>query len=120
MTETKTPRRELTDIDSIGLVQRLAKLQAQSDEIAGEIESLKTELRDRLDIGDYTLDGRPAVRITQTRRLDVDKAAGMLPVELRELARSTSYDVRKLREYLAPAFIAECMVETGNPSVRVL
>lgn len=118
MTTTTQPIADL-DADRARVVARLAELQANAAEIATEVESLKAELR-ALPPGDFAINGRPALRITATRRFDAEAGAGLLSVEQRKEALTVSFDAAKVKRHLTEVEIEECMVVTGNPKVQVL
>lgn len=107
------------DVDTARLVSHLADLNAKIAELTAEAEGMKAELRS-LTAGDYTLDGRPALRIIPTRRFDVDKALGYVPEPLRAECYTTAADPKKVKQYLAPALADACMVDAGKPKVVIL
>lgn len=105
-----------TDAD---LVRRLAELQAQIAELTDIAEGIKTELR-TLPPGDHTVDGRPALRIIPTRRFDPKIGITLVPEVLREQCYTTDLDPAKVKEFLPPALLDTCMVESGKAKVSVL
>lgn len=107
------------DTDTARIVARLAELQATISDLSAEAEALKAELRS-LPAGDHDIDGRPALRIVPTRRFDAEKALELVPDPLRGECHVTVVDPKKVREYLAPALVDACMVESGKPRVTVL
>lgn len=107
------------DTDTARLVASLADLNAQIADLTERAEVLKAELR-ALPPADYTIDGRPALRITPTRRFDPEKGLQLVPEDLRESCYSKVVDAKKVREYLAPALADACMVDAGKPKVTVL
>ena len=119
MTTTDQTQPASLDTDAARIVARLADLQAKINDLTGEAEALKAELRS-LNPGDYAIDGRPALRITPTRRFDADKALEYVAEPLREKCYSTVVDAKKVKEYLPPAVADLCMVEAGKPKVTVL
>jgi hypothetical protein len=107
------------DTDTTRLVAKLADIQARIADLSADAESIKAELR-QLPPADYTIDGRPALRITPTRRFDPTKGLEFVPEPLRGQCYSTVVDASKVREYLAPALVEMAMVDAGKPKVTVL
>lgn len=120
MTTTPTTQ-TVTDLDAdrARIVSRLADLQATAAEIGSEVESLKAELRS-LPAGDFAINGRPALRITATRRFDVEAGAALLSHDQREAAKVVTFDAAAIKRHLTEVEIEECMVVSGNPKVQVL
>lgn len=117
-TDQTQPTAEL-DVDTANLVARLADLNAKIADLNTEAEAIKAELRS-LTPGDYTHGGRPALRVVATRRFDPVKGFELVPEALRPNCYTQEIDAKKVKEYLAPALLEACMVESGKPRVTVL
>lgn len=100
-------------------LSRLVDLQAKIADYSSEAESLKAELRN-LEPGDYTLDGREALRIIPTRRFDAASAALRLPEDIRTKCLKVDYDAAEVRKHLTPVEVEEFMVASGKPKVTLL
>lgn len=107
------------DADTGRIVAHLADINARIADLTSQAEALKAELR-ALPPADYDIDGRPALRITPTRRFDPAKGLELVPEALRDQCYSTVVDAAKVREYLAPALVDACMVDAGKPKVVIL
>lgn len=107
------------DTDTARIVAKLAETNARIADLNSQAEALKAELR-QLPPADYDIDGRPALRITPTRRFDPSKGLELVPEPLRDQCYSTVVDAAKVRTYLAPALVEMAMVDSGKPKVTVL
>jgi hypothetical protein len=107
------------DTDTASIVAALADVNARIADLTAQAESLKAELRN-LPADDYSIDGRPALRITPNRRFDAVKALELVPEPLRPNCYSQVVDPAKVKEYLAPALVELAMVEVGKAKVSVL
>lgn len=105
--------------DTARIVAQLADINARIGDLNAEAEALKAELR-QLPPDDYSIDGAPALRITSTRRFDIDAAALLLPPEERQNCLAVSYDAAKVKDNLTPAQVEACMVVAGKPKVALL
>lgn len=119
MTTDQTQHVTDLDVDRTRIVTRLVDLQATAAELGAEIEALKAELRD-LPAGDFAINGRPVLRITPTRRFDVNAGAALLSAEQRADAAVVTYEAQKIKRHLTEVEIDECMVVAGKPKVTVL
>jgi hypothetical protein len=97
-------------------LRRLLDLNARITELAGEAESLKAELR-VLPPGDYTLAGRPALRIQPQRKFDPQSGYALLDETAKHAALSVSIDAAKVKRQLTPDQLEACMVPSGQPKV---
>ena len=107
------------DTDTANIVAKLADLQARIADLTGQAEALKAELRS-LPPGDHTIGGQPVLRIIPTRRFDPAKALELVPEPLRDQCYVRTLDAAAVKQYLAPALVETCMVESGKPKVAVL
>lgn len=101
------------------LVARLADLQSRVSELTEQAEEIKAKLRANLDIGAYSIDGRPAVTITSTRRFSPTRAITVLPVELLALCQVSTVSAERARAVLPPAIFESCQEVSGKPQVRL-
>lgn len=107
------------DTDTTRILSRLADLNATIADLSSQAESLKAELRS-LPAADYTVAGRPALRIIPTRRFDVNKAAGLLGEVDRQKCLTVTFDAALVKRHLTDIEVDECMVENGKPKVVLL
>lgn len=116
-----TTEHQLTELDPtrVTMLTRLLDLNARIADLTTEADALKQELRN-LQPGEYAVNGQPAVRIARTRRFDPEKGLLLVPGPLHADCYSTVLDAAKVKKYLAPALLDTCMVEVGQPQVRVL
>ena len=110
----------LDDTDTAQLIERLHAVSADIAELQGVADTLKGELRDRLTVGTYSMNGSDVLAIRPNRRLDLERAVALIPEQLREACRADTYDAKKVRQYLAPALLESVMVEVGEPRVVLL
>lgn len=99
----------------------LAKLTATLEQIAQltvDAETYKAQLRTKLAPGAYTIGGRPALSITQTRKFNADRAAEMLPPDMLAAVSRPMVDTKLAKEMLPPALYQLCSVESGKPTVK--
>jgi hypothetical protein len=109
-----------TTTDQIAALARdYRKLDTARAAIEARQADIKTRVRDLMSVGQKVdVDGK-AVTLTAQRKLNVDLAASYLPTELRAQCLVETYDVKALRQYLAPTVIEACMVESGAPRVTL-
>lgn len=106
------------DPDTAATLAKLVATLEQIRQLTADAEHFKTQLRDRLGPGAYTIDTRPALTITPTRRFDPDRAATMLPpTQLAAITRPV-VDPTLAKQILAPALYDLCRVEAGRPAVK--
>jgi hypothetical protein len=101
------------------LVTQLVELNAQISDLTEQAETIKAKLRANLDTGTHTINGRPAVTITPTRRFSTTRAQTVLPTELLTLCQIHVIDAKRAREVLPPALYESCQEITGKPQVRL-
>jgi len=94
------------------LEMRRAEIADQQDEIRARIRKLLI-LGDRLDV-----DGK-TVTCTANRRFDVERGAALLDPAVKEICYSSTLDPKKVKAQLTPALLDACMVEQGEPVVRL-
>jgi len=97
-------------------LRRLLDLNARISELAGEAESLKAELR-VLPPGDYTLAGKPALRIQPQRKFDPESGYALLDEVTKPTALRVVIDPAKVKCHLTPAQLEACMVPSGQSKV---
>lgn len=107
------------DLDTTNIVRRLAELQAMIADLTEQSEALKTELRS-LPPADYDINGTPALRVTATRRFNIDLAVQMLTTDQRASCIVANFDPSLVKQHLTPVQVEQAMVESGKPKVSVL
>lgn len=110
----------LDNTDTAELVTRLHAVTAEIAELTSIADDLKQLLRSRLHAGTYTMNGDDVIAIRPNRRFNIDAGVALLPEQLREACRADGYDPKKVKEYLAPALLEQCMIEVGQPKVVLL
>lgn len=111
MTELDTSFRD--DLTLLADLQaRIAELQEQADEI-------KAKLRANLTPDTYTVNGKRAVSIAETRRFSAAKASEVLPPQLLALCQVMEIDAARAKTVLPPHLYEQCQVVTGKPQVRL-
>lgn len=102
------------------MVSRLAQIAEIKADLDSEEKALKAELRQRLDLGQWTWNGRPAVSLSPNRRFSPDRAVEVLPPELLALCTATKVDGATAKKVLPPAMYAACQADAGEPVLRLL
>lgn len=119
-TTTDTPATVELDADTAGVVAQIHRLNAQAEEIDGEVRALKAVLRERLAVGQAgVVNGQKVVTLTPNRRFDPKLAAQVVPSDILALISSTSIDSKLAKDTLPPALYSACMREAGEPVVRL-
>ncbi|MCW2767622.1 MAG: hypothetical protein JWO11_3581 [Nocardioides sp.] len=101
-------------------VNKLVAINAQIKDLTEEAEALKAQLRKALDVGEYTVNGKPALSVSETRKFDVTVAAlvippGMLPgVQINTISRTMA------QEMLPPELYAKCQSVSPKHTIRIL
>jgi hypothetical protein len=106
------------DPDAAATLRKLRDVLDQIKHLEEEANAYKTLLRGKLGVGQYTVNGQPAVTISPTKRFDPDKAAEILPPAAIEGISKTVIDAALAKKTLPPALYALCQSETGKPTVR--
>ncbi len=119
MTETNannvTPLRTPTD-----LVSEIVDLSDQIAHLTERLAARKRELGDAVGIGSHKIAGVDVSVREPNRRFNAARAAELLAPEVLELCRNEGYDPKKLRGFLAPVLLEQCMdAGTGAPVVSV-
>lgn len=107
--------------DTTAQVTALARdyrnLDNQKALIEEQQDSIKTRVRNLLDVGDAVdVDGR-TVRVEPNRRFDPVRAAKELPAELLVLCKVEKVDPAAARKVLPPAMYQALMSDVGQPRV---
>lgn len=119
-TTTESPATVELDADTAGVVAQIHRLNAQAEEIDGEIRALKAVLRQRLAAGQAgTVNGEKVVTLTPNRRFDPALAAQVVPSDLLPSISTTSIDSKLAKAVLPPALYEAAMREVGEPVVRL-
>lgn len=108
----------LHDLDH--LVGRYLDLKHEAEEIASQMEHVKDQLREH-GVGEHTSDkGVTVVVSPPARRFNAATAAGLLPEQTLAQCGAEGYDPKKLRSYLSPVLLEQCMdAGTGKTTVTV-
>lgn len=100
-------------------VAQLAAITEQIKELTEEADKLKGFLRGDLEPGAYTVDGRPALSITPTRRFDPTLAVTVVPNELLRLITVETIDGKRAKQILPPALYERCQKESPTATVKL-
>lgn len=107
------------DPDAAATVAKLAAVLEQIRQLQADAETYKTQLRDVLSAGAYTVNGQPALSITPTRRFDPAHAEQVLPPQWLTAVQRPVVDGKLAKELLPPALFAACQIESGKPAVKL-
>lgn len=119
-TITDTPATVELDADTAGVVAQIHRLNAQAEEIDGEVRALKAVLRQRLAVGQAgVVNGQKVVTLSPNRRFDPELARQVVPSDLIPSISSTSIDSKLAKALLPPALYEAAMREVGDPVVRL-
>lgn len=101
------------------LVEDLTDLQYQASVIESRMRDVKTQLVDRIGVGNSIDVNGVKVSVREpNRRFNAERAAELVTPEVLELAKEIS--PTKLRQFLAPVLLDQCMeAGTGAPIVSV-
>lgn len=115
---TVQPTHPLHDLDT--LVSRYLDLKTEAEEIASQMEHVKEQLR-TLGVGQHaTASGVTVTVQAPARRFNAKTAEQILPAEVLELCKADGYDPKKLKNFLSPVLLDQCMDSgTGAPVVKV-
>lgn len=102
------------------LTRRYLELAARRDEAELELTTIKAKIRDAHPTGTNltTTDG-VHVAVTANRRFDPTLAADVIPADLLTLCQVVKVDPATARKTLPPALYDACMVDVGEPVVRI-
>lgn len=102
------------------LVIRYLDLQEQINEMREQQESIKRSFRDDLGTGgEFKSKSGVKVSVSPTRRFNEKKAREILTPEQVEACTAPAFQSSLAREQLPPAVYKACMVEVGDPTVRI-
>lgn len=113
-----TNAQPLHDLDH--LVGRYLDLKHEAEEISSQMEHVKDQLRAH-GIGQHATTSGVTVTVqAPARRFNAKTAAGLLPAETLAQCGADDYDPKKLKSYLSPVLLEQCMdAGTGAPIVKV-
>lgn len=103
--------------EALRLVDTIRKLTDERDTLDDLIEANKADLRQHLDVGTYTEDGRPAVVLQPNRRFSASLAAQILPAHMLDQCKVETITSESARATLPAGLYRQCMVEIGQPKV---
>lgn len=103
------------------LVGDLVEAQAAMAALADHANTLKAQIADRVGVGGEHKYGDVTVTVREpNRRFNLDKAVAMLTPEQLTMASTTIPDAKKVRSFLPPVLLEQCMdAGTGAPVVTV-
>ena len=91
------------------LISRLAEIADAKTQLEAEEKTIKTQLRDSLDVGTkVTVNGSPVLAIQSYRRFDATLATRTLTPELLALCTVPTVDSKRAKELLPPAVYTAC------------
>ncbi|MGH3800868.1 MAG: hypothetical protein ACRDTD_12155 [Pseudonocardiaceae bacterium] len=99
-------------------VRKLTDINTQIRDLGSEADALKAQLRQALALGEHTVNGRPVVTISLTRKFDTSLAAQVLPPELLALVTVPTVDRALAEKLLPPALYERCQRVGANNTVR--
>lgn len=103
----------------VDLVERLADLQQRIKELEEQADEIKDKLRANLTVGSYTVNGKPVISLSPTRRFSPKAAIRILTPELLALCQITVVDAKLARAVLPPAIYEFCQENAGKNQVRL-
>lgn len=107
-----------TDFDAPATVARIVELAEQTERINAEIDELRRQLVQHLDLGTHQIAGVKVTVSAPSRRFNLDRALGMLNDEQKALVNAV--DTKKVKSFLPPVLLEECMDPgVGGPVVRI-
>lgn len=110
---------EISD-EALDVVNRLAAVNADIAQLTEAANDLKGRLRQLLpEPGTYTAEGAKVVTLAPNRRFDPVQAQRGLPGPLLDAIRVTKIDAATAKQVLPPALYELCMVDVGDPVVRL-
>lgn len=103
------------------LVQDLLDVQEQSAQLADRASSLKAQIAELVGVGGEAQVGDVKVTVREpNRRFNIDKAVKLLTPEQVELATVAKPDPTKVKQFLPPVLLEQCMdAGTGDAVVSV-
>jgi hypothetical protein len=103
------------------LVRDLADAQYQQAAIGERIAMLKAQLADQIGVGGNIQVGDATISVREpSRRFNPTKAQALLAPEVLELCKTDGYDNAKLKSFLSPVLLEQCMdAGTGSPIVSL-
>lgn len=108
------------DGDLADTYRQLRRITNEITDLQAIAEDIKARLRAAVPAGSKVeVDGQPAFSVTPNRRFNATTAEHVLPAELLELCKVSRVDAKAAKEVLPPALYAQCMVEVGEPVVRL-
>jgi len=110
----------MTDTNLDALVARYLELADTIEQLATEQAAIKEQLRG-LDVGKHVTSYGIAVTVSApSRRFNPSAAKELLAPEVLELCKSDGYDAKKLKSFLSPVLLEQCMdAGSGDPVVRI-
>lgn len=101
------------------IARDIARLDAEIKDLQDMQNTLKNELRAAVDVGwkAYADDGTPFLTVQPNRRFNLERATALLDPQLLELCRPDGYDPKKVKQYLPPLLVDQCMEPVGAPKV---
>jgi hypothetical protein len=99
-------------------VRRLLELAQAAETIVSESNAIKARLR-ALGNGEHPTPCGATVTVTPPNRtFNLDRAVTMLNDEQRDLAKPDGYDAKKVKQFLPPTLLEQCM-DPGTGDLRV-
>jgi hypothetical protein len=101
-------------------VNKLIAINAAIKDLTEEAESLKAQLRKALDVGEYTVDGKPALSVSETRKFDAALAARVIPPDLLPGVQISTISRAQALEMLPAELYAQCQSVSPKRTIRML
>jgi hypothetical protein len=111
--------RGLSAKDLDALARRWLDLEAERRQLEEEQAGINARLRYALDVGAHDTVSGAKVTVSLNRRFDAERAAEVIPAELRPIVEVTVIDAKKAKEVLPPKLLDACRVVFGEPRVTI-
>lgn len=101
-------------------VNKLIAINTAIKDLTEEAESLKAQLRKALDVGEYTVAGRPALSVSETRKFDAATAARVIPPDMLPGVQISTISRTMALELLPAELYAQCQSVSPKRAIRIL